>query len=311
MIVFPRRSTFVFLFVVALGSGSLSAQTAEPAPRTLEEALESAERLETERGRLAAELEGVAAQRIASTRRLRRRVRAFYRMRRAGALPLSGGFDALLRHQSRVHHLERLVHRDNRSLERLERRATALTEEVARLAEEEEVARRVADGLSRRQEEQAASLSVLSAMMEDPAAWSGPASGFGVRLSDPVAREAYRLVDERGRLPLPVGGSAQVQDAEREGGGGLDLITSAGVSVRSVGTGRVAYAAPHPAYGNLVIVDHTDGHYTVYGGLGAIGVRASEPVTRGSVLGVVGPQPLFFQVRRGTRSLPAREWLGI
>ena len=155
-------------------------------------------------------------------------------------------------------------------------------------------------------------LALIEQMMEDPAAWVGPSmgQGFGIRLSDPPS-SGYRLLGDRGRLPLPVGGSATVRDAEREGGVGLELIAATGVSVRAVGPGTVSYAAPHPAYGRLVIVDHGDGHYTVYGGLGAITAQPGTPVERDTVLGAVGPQPVFFQVRRGTRPLPAREWLGI
>lgn len=153
---------------------------------------------------------------------------------------------------------------------------------------------------------------MLSEMIDDPVGFSGPSmgSGFGVRLTEPPPG-GFQLAADRGRLPLPVAGSAEVRDAAREGGAGLELVVASGVTVRAVAPGRVSFAAEHPAYGRLVIVDHTDGHYTVYGGLGVVAVQPGGQVQRGSVLGAVGPQPVFFQVRRGTRPLPAREWLGI
>ncbi|MCZ7683294.1 MAG: M23 family metallopeptidase [Sandaracinaceae bacterium] len=103
----------------------------------------------------------------------------------------------------------------------------------------------------------------------------------------------------------------RLADAQREGGAGLELSAAQGTGVRSVGAGRVAYAAPHPAYGRLVILDHGDGYYTVYGGLGVLAVQVGQSLTADAPLGSIGGQPLFFQVRRGTRPLPAREWLGI
>ncbi|HBQ17679.1 MAG TPA: peptidase, partial [Myxococcales bacterium] len=56
---------------------------------------------------------------------------------------------------------------------------------------------------------------------------------------------------------------------------------------------------------------HGDGHYTVYGGLGAVAVQVGQQVPANTPLGTVGGQPLFFQVRRGTRALDARAWLGL
>jgi len=268
--------------------------------------------LRVERERAEAEVGALERQHATARQRLRGRVRALYRLRRAGALPLSEGFDALLRHQSRVQRLERLVGRDARAFRTIGRRVRSLRDEAERLAAEQERAERELAAARARQESQAHQLAVISEMIEDPAAWSGASvgGGFGLRLSDPPSL-GYRLSDHRGALPLPVGGSAEVRDAEREGGAGLEMTTRTGVSVRAVGPGRVSYAARHPAYGNLVIVDHGDGHYTIYGGLGAIGVESGTEVAQGSALGAIGPQPLFFQIRRGTRPLPTRQWLGI
>ncbi|MCB9593452.1 MAG: peptidoglycan DD-metalloendopeptidase family protein [Sandaracinaceae bacterium] len=267
-----------------------------------------------ERERAQTEVAALRAQQSNARRRLRERVRMLHRLRRAGSLPMASGFDAVLRHQARVARLERLVGRDARAFQTIGRRVSELEAEETRLesAERDSEARLVA--LRREEDERQSEMQLIEQMMEDPAAWVGPSmgmgQGFGIRLSDAPAR-GYQLAQERGRLPLPVGGSAQVRDAEREGGAGLEIITSAGVSVRAVGPGTVSYASTHPAYGRLVIVDHGDGHYTVYGGLGAITTRSGSPIEREAVLGAVGPQPVFFQVRRGTRPLPAREWLGI
>lgn len=302
-----RAFPLVCIAALALASTNVAGQT----PRTLEEALSQLESLQADQGRTLSEVEGLVEQRDVARRRLRQRVRVFYRMRRAGALPLSRGFDSLIRHQSRVDRLEHLVSRDARALRALSSRVSALGAESERLSvdvaagEREVAARRSVENARVRE------LAMLSEMIEDPASWSGPSmDGFGLRVSG-GGGSAYRLAQDRGNLPLPVGGSAQIADAEREGGQGLAITASAGVSVRAVGPGSVAYAAPHPAYGRLAIVDHGDGHYTVYGGLGRIGVRPGDEVQRDSPLGVVGASPIFFQVRRGTRPLPAREWLGI
>ena len=276
----------------------------------IDSAVHQVESLRTQQQRADAEIGVLRSQYAAARGRLRLRVRTLQRLRRAGALPLSSGFDAMLRHQSRVTRLERIVSRDARAFRTIGRRVEVLREEAVRLGEAVTAGEQRVETLRREQASERSQLELLSRMIEDPAGWSGAGAGYGIRLSGSTA-SAERLSDHQGSLPLPVGGSAQIRDAEREGGEGLEFTAHAGVTARSVGAGTVSYAAPHPAYGQLVIVDHGDGHYTVYGGLGAISVRAGAQVRRDSVLGAVGPQPLFFQVRRGTRPLPARRWLGI
>ncbi len=286
--------------------GSLDAQIASAAA--------AAEAKAVRRDRVAAEIEGLVAERGAAQDRLRARVRALYRLRRAGMLPLAGGFDALLRHQSRVERLERIASRDLGALRSLRARLAALQEENARLAGEAEQAEREVTALRERRAALERATMGMWAALGQPAPVLGSAAdapwsaGFGLRVPD---AEPASFAALRGRIPLPVGGSATLADAQREGGAGLELSAAQGTSVRSVGAGRVAYAAPHPAYGRLVILDHGDGYYTVYGGLGVLAVQVGQSLTADAPLGSIGGQPLFFQVRRGTRPLPAREWLGI
>ncbi|HJL19264.1 MAG TPA: peptidoglycan DD-metalloendopeptidase family protein [Sandaracinaceae bacterium LLY-WYZ-13_1] len=295
---------------LSLAAHGAEEAAAEPASDALGAALGRMEEATARRARVDTELEALVSQRDAARRRLRTRIRALYRMQRAGMLPLAGGFEALLRHRARVERLERMVEHDLSGLRTLRRRVGALRARASRVAGEVERAEARVGALRAREESRERELETLSRMIEDPAAWSGPSSTFGVRPSGGSAA-APSFVEARGSLPLPVGGSATLRDAEREGGAGLELSASPGVTVRAVGAGRVAFAAPHPAYGRLVIVDHGGGFYTVYGGLGAVAVSVGASVARDAVLGTVGDRAVFFQVRRGTRPLPAREWLGI
>ena len=65
----------------------------------------------------------------------------------------------------------------------------------------------------------------------------------------------------------------------------------------------------------MVILDHGGSFYTVYGGLGTTDVQVGDWVgmsTRIGSLDTAGPDSvLFFEVRRGTRPLEARSWLGL
>ncbi len=320
-------ATFLAIVTLAWGSGQAAAQsvtlasadrlaglgmpTAAGPAGSLPESIEAldariaaaqstVDRLGAARRRVDTEREALLEQRGTAQRRLRSRVHALYRMRRAGLLPLAGGFEALLRHQSRVERLERMVGRDMQGLEALQQRITALQEHTAHVAADAERAERELTALRERR-------GVLERAAQS--AWARASAYDEVRPLD--APPSLGFSRQRGQLPLPVSGGVRLQEAQREGGAGLEVLTSAGVAVRPVGPGRVAYAAPHPTYGRLVIVDHGEGFYTVYGGLGVIVASVGQTVAPDSVLGSSSGLPVFFQVRHGTRPLSAREWLGI
>ncbi len=315
-----RRHALVLMIVLLAlgGSSDVYSQSALPLEQMdgqIASALGTLEEARALAGRTSAEMEGLAAQRDAAADRLRTRARALYRMRRAGVLPLAGGFEALLRHQSRIERLERMVVHDVEAQRSLAQRVSALNTEATRLASEIQAHERTVTELREQKEAlERATIGQLAGIVPAPAegmqpsAWPSTTSGVGLRVLD-EARP--RFAELHGRLPLPVVGSARLEDGEREGGAGIEIAASIGANVLAVGPGRVAYAATHPAYGRLVIVDHGDSYYSVYGSLGALGVAAGQQVPAEATLGSVGTQPMFFQVRQGTRALPARAWLGL
>jgi len=119
----------------------------------------------------------------------------------------------------------------------------------------------------------------------------------------------------RGQLALPVQGSMRIGESSREGAPGLEFYGRPGGPVRAAADGRVAFARNYGAYGLMVIIDHGSSFYTVYGGLGSTDVQVGDWIgmsTRVGTLDTGGPDAvLFFEVRRGTRPLDARSWLGL
>jgi septal ring factor EnvC (AmiA/AmiB activator) len=307
------RAAIAIVLSLAAPASAQTAASIETIEREIADKERAIEEAGARRDRVGAEIDGLVAQRGAAQRRMRVRVRALYRMRRAGALPLAGGFDALIRHQSRIERLERMVERDVGSLRTLSRRVSALQSETARLATEVETFEREASSLRQQKAmlERATIGMWAGVLPQPPHALPEPQwnEGFGMRLSQEPERPRFDAL--RGRLPMPVAGTARMGDATREGGEGVELAGAAGLSVRAVAPGTISYAAPHPSYGSLVIVDHGDSYYSVYGGLGMTSVRVGQPIAANGPIGSLGAAPLFFQVRRGTRPLPPREWLGL
>jgi septal ring factor EnvC (AmiA/AmiB activator) len=283
------------------------------------ETLGRIEAAEARRRRVDAEIAGLGERRAAAQRRLRTRARALYRISRAGVLPVAGGFEALLGHLGRLDRMKRMVRSDLGSLRALGRRGEALRAETGRAAEEAEAGRRELVALEQRkqaleQDAQTADQFAAAFASSAPGAWGARPveSGYGmIRVVDEAPEPVFAA--ERGRLALPVGGASQVRDGRREDGPGLEFVVAPGATVRAVADGRIAFSDTYGSYGRLVIVDHGDEYYTVYGGLGSVEVRVGDELGRGARIGdVAGDQrALFFEVRRGTRTLNARDWLGI
>ncbi|MFB7466500.1 peptidoglycan DD-metalloendopeptidase family protein [Streptomyces sp. NPDC056224] len=86
---------------------------------------------------------------------------------------------------------------------------------------------------------------------------------------------------------------------------GVDFIASSGTTVKAVGPGTVVSSGWAGAYGNEVIIKHTDGTYSQYGHLSVLSVSAGQSVTGGQSIGLsgstgnsTGPH-LHFEIRTG------------
>ena len=288
-----------------LAIGGVDAQIAD--------AMAHLEQKQAHRARLDSEIEGLAERRTAAQSRLRTRTRALYRITRAGMLPLAGGFPALLSHLSRVDRLERMTRGDARGLASLTERGRVLREQTGQLATDVATAEANLATL----QGQRARLDQVEARTDFwdrgfgtgtsyqvESGW-GSLSIVGQQSRGPVFRT------QRGRLGMPVAGRVDMRPAERGDGAGIEFFASHGATVHAVEEGRVAYVDRQAGYGPMVIVDHGESYFTVYGGIAGTSVAVGDRVPRGGRLGAVGGGAVFFQVRRGTRALDANAWLGL
>lgn len=317
-----RRLGTVLSVVMAAGSvavpGAVALQdSAQAIEGEIAECLARIEHGQTRSAQIDAEVRGLEERQTTAHEQLVRRARVLYRVRKSGMLPIAGGFDALLQHLGRVNRLSRMVKSDLEHAAFLNGRATALQQERAELSTSVELAR--ADLERLRSQKREARLIERTDMWSSSAANSPTAADaplYGrLRVSDGDWEGAQtRFPELRGRLGLPVTDVRRIGDARREDGEGLEFVASAGTAVRSAADGRVAFSRRYGSYGQMVIIDHGDRFYTVYGGLGRVEVDVGDWIGMSARIGTVGAgdrTALFFEVRRGTKSLDARSWLGL
>lgn len=94
---------------------------------------------------------------------------------------------------------------------------------------------------------------------------------------------------------------------------GIDIKSRLGAPVRAVAGGKVAYADRFVGYGQMVLIDHLSGFYTLYGNLSDILVTAGASVVNNQVIGTLGTTIdgpiLHFEVRKGGKPVNPLEWL--
>jgi septal ring factor EnvC (AmiA/AmiB activator) len=96
---------------------------------------------------------------------------------------------------------------------------------------------------------------------------------------------------------------------------GIDVRCEAGTQVRAVHAGRVVHSGWFHGYGNLLIVDHGDGYFSLMAHLGTLARATGDEVRKGDVVGAVGDSGslkgpyLYFELRQGQTPLDPELWL--
>ncbi|MGB5365303.1 MAG: peptidoglycan DD-metalloendopeptidase family protein [Polyangiales bacterium] len=303
-----------------LGIGSLT--DVDAVEGKIAENLARVEHAQTRQAQIDTEISGLADKREEAEGRLHERARALYRIRRAGMLPVAGGFDALMGHLARVQRLSRMVKSDLETMDFLGERGSALRlekNELADVLKEAQLALHALEGKKAELEHSSRSASLfedtLRGERQDAPRENQTMSYGRIRVSGDMDDLGDGFAQMRGQLALPVQGSMRIGESSREGAPGLEFYGRPGGPVRAAADGKVAFARIYGAYGLMVIIDHGSSFYTVYGGLGSTDVEVGDWVgmsTRIATLESNGPDAiLFFEVRRGTRPLDARSWLGL
>ena len=97
---------------------------------------------------------------------------------------------------------------------------------------------------------------------------------------------------------------------------GVDIDAAIGTPVKAVARGRVEYTSEdYGTYGQMIILNHGDGYFTLYGHLSEINVSVGQEVETGTTIARSGDTGslkgpiLHFEVRKGGSPLDPERWL--
>lgn len=310
-----RRAIAAALLTLSLASsasGQLSPR-ATGAERDFESLLEN---LDAREKKLASELETLGPRQDVVDKRILARGRAYYRMVRAGLLPVGGGFEQLVDHAASLERLRAALARDLAEKKRLEERRVAASNELRKVRAERAPLMIQRQAMTRARSAMAQAEERQQAFLRAFGGQSLPiphTAVYGTTGPSPGGAPAS-FVQLRGHMPFPVGGRTEAIHP-RGDDQGIFLVTARDAAVRAVYPGRVVYVGPSK-HGTTVVLDHGERFYTVYGKLSHVEVRKGELVTdrgrMGWVLRFGDKSPmLYFEVRKGEKILDAARWLGL
>ena len=233
---------------------------------------------------------------------LARRDREQFEKHRQTLADLQASHASLETRQTEVAALQDAARAARRALDRAMASQTALVEEIdarrditAQLAGELEAARQQLDSALAELAAGASSTSITLVL---------PLRPFRGELEPPVP----------GEITVPFGAQQATAFGTTMARGGVELAAAPAESVHAIHGGEVAFAGTFEGLGTLVILDHGDQTFSLYGYLATLAVHEGVRVDQRALLGTAGSSPagdpaVYFELRIDGRPVDPVEWL--
>lgn len=143
----------------------------------------------------------------------------------------------------------------------------------------------------------------------------------GHHFQPPVTDKGFGA--QRGRLPLPTSGTITSRFGKHKHAefnsytfnNGITIAAPMNAVIKAVFEGNVIFADKFKGYGNMLIIDHGGGFYTLYAHADRIVRRVGAKVQKNEVIGYVGDTDstdgakLYFEIRYQGKPIDPGPWL--
>ncbi len=273
-----------------------------------------------------------------------RRLTALYKLHRRGTAPVLAASGSAYEMVKRKKYLERILADDERVLQRLQedkwrlketldqlddrqlqkkRLEADITAQIELLTRNREKRQRV---LAKIQSEKSLQLAAIESMRAAARTLDQAVARLAAQPAptrEPSAAATGSFSDFKGLLKMPIGGKiirffGPQKDTKFNVSvfrSGIDIEAPKGAAIQAVFAGRVLFADWFKGYGNMVIIDHADGYYTVYAHLEELFTRQGNYVKTGEDIATVGETAsmagpvLHFEVRHHGKPLDPMHWI--
>jgi len=308
--------------------------------RELQIAVDLQAQIEQEKQAVTAQVADVAARLSRQKEFLRHRLAALYRLGGLSYIRLLLSIDEKQNPVEAMSMLSYLVERDARAVTRFEATRAQLGTRTAELAEKE---RRVGE-IRRLVEQRRGAVAATYAQRERMVAalrTAGTSSERQLSELEEKARRLERLLDfltrqqagaapavvdvrsYQGALNWPVQGRVLESFGLQRNpkfstvtfNNGMKIAAAPGAEVRAVFVGTVLFSQWFKGYGNLIILDHGNRVFSLYGNLKSPSVAVGERINAGQAIAGVGEAEevktgyLYFEIRQDNKPENPQKWL--
>ncbi len=296
-------------------------------------------RIEREISRLETEVTG-------QNRSLSKRLAAMYKFGKASGLKVLFASSSYSDLQRRRKYLTLVVESDRRLIGRLEEGIDRLSMKRKDLGEEEKSLKAHRRELEETRRSLARSrrnrLAMIKSIRKDKANYLKAIEEFRSSsedlqgMLDSLAEQIRRLdlfkgakpggsiLERKGFLAPPVKGPVISEFGKRENpdfenvvthNNGIEIRADEGTAIKAVDRGVVLWSDWFKGYGNLIIVDHGEGFYSLYAHCSELKKKVGDKVADREVIAKVGRTGslkgpnLYFEIRRNGKAVNPRHWL--
>lgn len=133
-----------------------------------------------------------------------------------------------------------------------------------------------------------------------------------------ITNIASGFAKAKGSLPIPARGEIITHYGEQKVKGviskGITIATRSNAQVIAPFDGSVIFAGPFRGYGNMIIVEHSDGYLSLMSGLGNIDVELGQMLLAGEPIGQMPKQSnaeLYVEIRKNNQPINPTAWFKI
>jgi len=305
----------------------------------LQLAIDMQSQLEQQQHEIESQISSIASSIAREKEFLRKRLAALYRLGELSYIRLLLSIDDRRDPVQAVSMLSFLVSRDARAVARFQAMRDQLRARSAELADRQQKLAGVRRIIEQRQQAMAtarakkeralASLRSEGSQSEQKLAELEEKAKRLEHLLDVLARQngtvaaAFDVRIVQGALAWPVQGKIIERFGKQRNAkfstvtfnNGLKIAAAPGTEVRSVFAGTVLFSQWFKGYGNLVILDHGNRVFSLYGNLKAPAVTAGDRVNAGQAFAGVGESEdahsgyLYFEIRQDNKPEDPQKWL--
>ena len=143
----------------------------------------------------------------------------------------------------------------------------------------------------------------------------------GIGVDDAIGSKSFSFY--KNKLSFPVAGEVITCFGKQEDpefstisfNKGIEIVAEEGSEIEAIFDGTVIYSDWFKGYGNIVIIDHGGGYYTISGHASHLLNKVGDQVEKGDTIGLVGDtgslkgSNLYFEIRHHGQPLDPLNWL--